>query len=239
MAITGSYSTSTGVNLNLVAYYSYTQNASNVASDVTVTLKLRHKSISASALSGSYLSVAGSKTNYSKTISRSSDTETETTLATKTVTVSHNNETGQGSCRIKGTFVFNDTYSGKYIGTLTIDETLTLQTIPRASGLSVPSSINTGSSLTLTITPADSTFKHKVQFKVGTTIQYTSDFISAGTKTFSYTIPHSWFPSSTSGSVVIYLLTYQSDCTYVANTYKTITANVPKSVIPTIAKSNK
>lgn len=235
MAITGSYSTSTGVNLNLVAYYSYTQNASNVTSDVTVTLKLRHKSISASALSGSYLSVAGSKTNYSKTISRSSDTETETTLATKTVTVSHNNETGQGSCRIKGTFVFNDTYSGKYIGTLTIDETLTLQTIPRASGLSVPSSINTGSSLTLTITPADSTFKHKVQFKVGTTIQYTSDFISAGTKTFSYTIPHSWFPSSTSGSVVIYLLTYQSDGTYVANIYKTITANVPKSVIPTIS----
>ena len=235
MAITGSYSTSTGVNLNLVAYYSYTQNASNVTSDVTVTLKLRHKSISASALSGSYLSVAGSKTNYSKTISRSSDTETEATLATKTVTVSHNNETGQGSCRIKGTFVFNATYSGKYIGTLTIDETLTLQTIPRASGLSVPSSINTGSSLTLTITPADSTFKHKVQFKVGTTIQYTSDFISAGTKTFSYTIPHFWFPSSTSGSVVIYLLTYQSDGTYVANTYKTITANVPKSVIPTIS----
>ncbi len=235
MAITGSYSTSTGVNLNLVAYYSYTQSTENVTSEVTVTLKLRHRSLKASALSGSYLSVAGNQVNYSKTFSKSDNTEVETTLATKTVTINHNNETGQGSCRIKGTFVFNGTYGGKYIGTLTIDETLTLQTILRASGLSAPSSINTGSSLTLTITPASSIFKHKVQFKIGSTTKHTSDFISAGTKTYSYTIPHSWFPSSTSGSIVIYLFTYQSDGTYVASTYKTITANVPSSVVPTIS----
>lgn len=238
MAITGSYSTSTGVNLNLVAYYSYTQNIDNATSEVTVTLKLRHRSLRAIALSGSYLSVAGNQVNYSKTFSKSDNTEVETTLATKTITINHNNETGQGSCKIKGTFVFNGTYGGKYIGTLTIDETLTLQTIPRASGFSVPSSINTGSSLTLTITPASATFKHKVQFKIGSTTKYTSDFISADTKTYSYTIPHSWFPSSTSGSIVVYLFTYNSDGTYVASTYKSITANVPSSIIPTISSVN-
>lgn len=235
MAITGSYSTSTGVDFNLVAYYSYEQSTANNTSTVTVTLKLRHKSIGATALSGSYLSVAGNQVNYTKKISQSSNTITETTLTTKTVTIQHNDTTGQGSCRIKGTFVLNGTYSSKYIGTLTLDETLTLQTIPRASSLSVPTSVNTGSNLTVTITPANSTFKHKVEFKVGATIVYSSDFIAAGTNTKNYSISHSWFPSSTSGSIVVYLHTYRSDNTFVATVYKIVTANVPTTIVPSIS----
>lgn len=234
MAITGSYSTSTGVDFNLVAYYSYEQNTANNTSTVTVTLKLRHKSIGATALSGSYLSVAGNQVNYTKKISQSSNTTTETTLATKEVTVQHNDTTGQGSCRIKGTFVLNGTYSSKYIGTLTLDETLTLQTIPRASSLSVPTSVNTGSELTITITPANSTFKHAVEFKVGATIVYASDFIPSGTNTKKYSISHSWFPSSTSGSIVVYLHTYRSDGTLVATVYKIVTVNVPSNIVPSI-----
>ena len=234
MATTGSYSTSTGVDLNLIAYYSYEQSTANNTSTVTVTLKLKHKSLRATSLSGSYLSVAGNQVNYTKTISQSSNTLTETTLATQTVTVQHNDTTGQGSCRIKGTFVLNGTYSGVTINTLTIDQTLTLTTIPRASGLSVPASVNTGSDLTVTITPANSTFKHKVEFKVGATIVYSSDFIPAGTNTKNYSISHAWFPSSTSGSIVVYLHTYRSDGTFVATVYKVVTANVPTSIIPRI-----
>lgn len=235
MAITGSYSTSTGVDFNLVAYYSYEQNTANNTSTVTVTLKLRHKSLNATSLSGSYLSVAGNQVNYTKKISQSSNTVTETTLATKTVTIQHNDTTGQGSCGIKGTFVLNGSYSGKTIGTLTLDNTLTLQTIPRASSLSVPSSVNTGSELTVTITPANSTFKHAVEFKVGATIVYASDFIPAGTNTKKYSISHAWFPSSTSGSIVVYLHTYRSDGTLVATVYKVVTANVPTNIVPSIS----
>jgi hypothetical protein len=235
MAITGSYSTSTGVDFNLVAYYSYEQNTANNTSTVTVTLKLRHKSLNATSLSGSYLSVAGNQVNYTKKISQSSNTVTETTLATKTVTIQHNDTTGQGSCGIKGTFVLNGSYSGKTIGTLTLDNTLTLQTIPRASSLSVPSSVNTGSELTVTITPANSTFKHAVEFKVGATIVYASDFIPAGTNTKKYSISHAWFPSSTSGSIVVYLHTYRSDGTLVATVYKVVTAKVPTNIVPSIS----
>ena len=234
MAITGSYSTSTGVDLNLIAYYSYEQDTANNISTVTVTLKMKHKSFRATSLSGSYLSVAGNQENYTKTISQSSNTLTETTLATKTVAVKHNDTTGEGSCRIKGTFVLNGSYSGVSINTLTIDQTLTLQTIPRASSLSVPSSVNTGSELTITITPANSTFKHAVEFKVGATVVYASDFIPAGTNTKKYSISHSWFPSSTSGSIVVYLHTYRSDGTLVATVYKIVTANVPANIMPTI-----
>lgn len=235
MAITGSYSTATGVDFNLVAYYSYDQSTANNTSTVTVTLKLRHKSIGANALSGSYLSVAGNQVNYTKSISQSSNTVTETTLAAKTVTIQHDNTTGKGSCRIKGTFVLNGSYGGKSIGTLTLDETLTLQIIPRASGLSVPSSVNTGSDLTVTITPANSTFKHKVELKVGATIVYSSDFIPAGTNVKNYSIAHSWFPGSTSGSIVVYLHTYQSNGTHVATVYQVVTANVPTSIVPSIS----
>ena len=234
MAITGSYSTSTGVDFNLVAYYSYEQSIANNTSEVTVTLKLRHKSLNATALSGSYLSVAGNQVSYSKKIAQSSNSVTETTLVTKTVTIQHNDTTGQATCGIKGTFVLNGSYSGKTIGTLTLDETLTLQTIPRASSLSVPSSVNTGSELTVTITPANSTFKHKVEIKVGTTTVYSGDFIPAGTNTKKCSISHSWFPSSTSGSIVVYLHTYRSDGTFVATVYKTVTANVPSNIVPQI-----
>lgn len=235
MAITGSYSTSTGVNFNLIAYYSYEQSTTNNTSTVTVTLKLKHRSINATSLSGSYLSVAGNQVNYTKKLSQSSNTDTETTLATKTVTIKHNDTTGQATCGIKATFVLNGTYGGKAIGTLTLDQTLTLQTIPRASSLSVPTSINTGSELTVTITPANSTFKHAVEFKVGTTTVYASDFIPAGTNTKKYSISHSWFPSSTSGSLVVYLHTYRSDGTLVATVYKTVTANVPSNIVPSVS----
>ena len=171
MAITGSYSTNTGVAFNLVATYSYTQDTSKNTSTITVKLYLRHNTLYASALSGSYLSVAGNKVSYSKSISYSGSTVTDTLLATKTVVVEHSSN-GKGSCAIKGTFVLNGSYSGKSIGTLTLSETLTLKTIPRASALSVSSSINTGSSLKATITPSDPSFKHKVRYIIGGTTKY-------------------------------------------------------------------
>ena len=192
MAETGSFSTNTRVEFNLKAYYSYTQNTSTNKSEVTVTLKLRHNTISATALSGSYLSVAGNKITYDgKRISQSSSGVNETTLATKTVTISHNSD-GTGSCTIKADFVFNGTYGGKYIGTLSLNKTLTLQTIPRSSTFSVPSIVNTGSSLKIGITPSSSTFKHKVRFEIDGISKYTSDWISAGTTSFSYAIPPFW-----------------------------------------------
>ena len=234
MAITGSFSTDTGVNFNLIAYYEYAQDTSANTSTVTVTLKLKHRTLYASALSGSYLSVAGNKITYSKSISYSGTSLTETTLATKTVTINHDTS-GQGSCTIKADFVLNGTISSKYIGTLSLNQTLTLQTIPRASKLSVASSVNTGSSLTVTITPSSSSFKHKVRFTVDGAIKYTSDFIAAGTNSFSYQIPHSWSPDKTSKTMTVILYTYTSSGADVANMSTTTAINVPSSVIPTVS----
>ena len=214
--------------------YSYTQNTTANTSTVTAKLQLvGHYALYATALSGSYISVAGSKTEYSKTISYDSTSATTTTvLATKTVTVSHNND-GTATCALAGTFVMNGSYRGNSVGTMSVSSTITLPTIPRSSGLTVATSVNTGSALSGTVTPSSTSFNHKVELKVGSTVKQTIT-LSTGTNTFSATIPHSWFPSSTSGTVAVVLSTYNGT-TLIATTTQNVTANVPSTVVPAIS----
>jgi len=219
--------------MTLVADYSYTQNTSANTSTVTVTLKLtNHYALYATAISGSYISVGGSKTNYTKSISYGGSTTTSTTLATKTVTVTHNSN-GTATCNISGTFVMNGTYRGSSVGTMTVNQTITLPTIPRSSSLTVPTTINTGATLSGTVTPSSSAFNHKVYLKTGSTTRNTIS-LAAGTTTFSDVIEHSWFPSSTSGTLTVVLETYNGT-TLVASTSKSVTANVPTSIVPSVS----
>ena len=213
--------------------YSYTQNTTANTSTVTAKLQLvSHYALYATALSGSYISVGGSRTDYSTSISYGGSSTTTTVLATKTVTVSHNND-GTGSCNLSGAFVMNGTYRGYSVGTMTVSSTITLPTIPRASGLTVPASINTGAALSGTVSPSSTSFNHKVELKIGSTVKQTIT-LATGTNTFSATIPHSWLPSSTSGTISVVLSTY-SGTTFIASTTKNVTANVPTSVVPSIS----
>ena len=219
--------------MTLQADYSYTQNTSANTSTVTVTLKLiNHYALYASALTGSYISVGGSKTNYSKSISYGGSTTTNTTLATKTVTVNHNSD-GSATCNIAGTFVMNGTYRGSSVGTMTVSQTITLPKIARSSSFTVSSSVNTGSAISGTVTPSSTAFNHKLLLKVGSTTKATIT-MAVGTTTFSQTIGHDWFPSSTSGTISAVLETYNGT-TLVATTSKNITANVPASVVPSVS----
>ena len=253
MAITGKYSTSSGTDLNIIAYYSYTQDTDSNKSTVTVTLKAAHNRLNGSALSGSYLSVAGNKVSYTKAINHTTYTDTETTLATKTVTITHNSE-GKATCQIKAAFVFNGTVAGTYIGTLSINKTLTLKTIPRASSISKIAnssgtsitSLNSGSVVRVYWTPASSSFKYRVTMTVAgvtRTFPSSSTYYSPG-KTSSYGTPasdtgvittaHSWLPSATSGKVTVKLYTYNSSGTQIGVKSASFTLNVPSSVKPTI-----
>lgn len=219
--------------MTLQADYSYTQNASANTSEVTVILKLAsHYALYASALSGSYISVGGSSTNYSKSISYSGSTTTTTELARKTVTVTHNSD-GTATCNISGTFVMNGTYRNIYVGTMSVSQTITLPKIARSSSFTVSSSVNTGSSISGTVTPSSSAFNHKLLLKIGSTTKATIT-MAVGTTTFSYTIPHSWLPTSTSGTITAVLETYNGT-SLVATTSKNITANVPSNIGPSIS----
>ena len=218
--------------MTLQADYSYTQNTSANTSSVTVILKLaNHYALYSSALSGSYISVGGSKTNYTKSISYGGSTTTTTELTRKTVTVTHNNN-GTATCNISGTFVMNGTYRGSSVGTMSVNQTITLPTIPRSSSLTVPTSISTGATLSGTVTPSSSSFNHKIYIKVGSSVKNTIS-LAAGTTAFSDVIEHSWFPSTTSGTVTVTLETYNGS-TLIATTSKNVTANVPTSVAPSV-----
>ena len=213
--------------------YSYTQNTTANTSTVTAKLQLvSHYALYATALSGSYISVGGSRTDYSTSINYGGSGTTTTVLATKTVTVSHNSN-GTGTCNLSGTFVMNGTYRGYSVGTMTVSSTITLPTIPRASGLTVPTSINTGSALSGTVSPSSTSFNHKVELKIGSTVKQTIT-LATGTNTFSVTIPHSWIPNSTSATISVVLSTY-SGTTFIASTTKNVTANVPASVVPSVS----
>ena len=214
--------------------YSYTQNTTANTTSVTAKLQLvGHYALYATALSGSYISVGGSKSEYSKTISYDSTSATTTTvLATKTVTVNHNSD-GTATCALAGTFVMNGSYRGNSVGTMSVSSTITLPTIPRSSGLTVATSVNTGSALSGTVTPSSTSFNHKVELKVGSTVKQTIT-LATGTNTFSATIPHSWFPSSTSGTVAVVLSTYNGT-TLIATTTQNVTANVPSTVVPSVS----
>lgn len=219
--------------MTLQADYSYTQNATANTSTVTVVLKLaNHYALYASAVSGSYISVGGSKTNYSKSISYGGSATTTTELTRKTVTVTHNSD-GTASCNISGTFIMNGSYRGYSVGTMSVNQTITLPKIARSSSFTISSSVNTGSALSGTVTPSSSSFNHKIQLKIGSTVKDTIS-LAVGTNTFSYTIPHSWFPSSTSGTITAVLQTYNGS-TLIASTSKNVVANVPTSVVPSVS----
>lgn len=218
--------------MTLQADYSYTQNTTANTSSVTVILKLaNHYALYSSALSGSYISVGGSKTNYSKSISYGGSTTTTTELTRKTVTITHKSD-GTATCNISGTFVMNGTYRGSSVGTMSVNQTITLPTIPRSSSLTVPTSISTGATLSGTVTPSSSSFNHKIHIKVGSSVKSTIS-LAAGATAFSDVIEHSWFPSTTSGTVTVTLETYNGS-TLIATTSKNVTANVPTSVVPSV-----
>jgi hypothetical protein len=103
-----------------------------------------------------------------------------------------------------------------------------------------------GNSITVTVKPADSSFKHKIRYdfgsvksaingvKVGGT-QITSDYISSGTITFTPpTSLGSQIPSANSGTCTFYLYTYTSSGTHIGTKSVNITVSVP-SYTPTIS----
>lgn len=234
----GSFSSNSVNGLSLYVEWTSVANASDNTSKVTATLYVKSYSLYATALSGSYLTINGSKTSWDKTSLNVGDTSSirATQVATHTTTVKHNSD-GKKSITIKANFEFNGTYSGTYISDLTVSKTVTLDTIPRSSGLSVPTSVNTGSNLIVTITPSSSSFRHRIGLNLGDTRKYTSDYIAAGTQTFSYEIPHSWLPKTTSATMTVYLYTYPASGTdYIASVSKTVTVNVPSNVKPSVSK---
>ena len=214
--------------------WSSTANTSINKSSLTVRFQLCKSTLSNASTygTGSWKLTIGSNTYSFSDVITIPANGSYMTVYSKTVTITHDDDGGK-SVAIKVTGGIPDT---TYTST-DLSKTIKLDTIPRSSSFSMSSSVNTGTSFTVTINPSSKSFRHKVRFYLDSSHNYTSGFIAAGSTSFDYTIPHSWLPNSTSKQITVYLYTYPSSGDdYIARISKTITVNVPSNIKPTVSK---
>ena len=217
--------------------WSSTANAETNKSSLTVKFQLKKSSTSTESTygTGSWTLTIGSNTyNFSKVLTIPTN-NTYIDVFSKTVTITHDND-GNKSVAIKVTGGLPGT---SYTST-SLSDTIALDPIPRASALSVPSSVNVYSNITVSISPASSSYRHKVKFVVDGKTEYISeDYIKAGIKSFSYLIPRAWVSGIESKKMTVYLYTYPaSGSTSIGVVSKTTTIKVPYSTLSLPTNTN-
>lgn len=206
------------------------QNIENNTSSVTVRVTAYWTYGSWNATGNCYGSVTidGTKYSYSGiTFNTSATTSGSKTIMTKTVNVSHDSD---GSKTLKCSSSF---YTGVSSGTVSTSKSATLTTIPRATTPTLSaSSVNMGSSVTISLPRASSGFTHNLAYKFGSESTYTSIATGVGTS-YSWTVPDeaTSIPSATSGQFTIRVQTV-SDESVIGTTYAYLTGKVPSSVVP-------
>lgn len=207
------------------------QSIANNTSNVTVSViaKWTYGSFNRLEKAGT-LTIDGTKYSFTSTFNTGQSTSGSETIFSKTVNIAHaTNGTKTLSC--SATFV-----SGVSSGTVTASASKVLTTIPRASSLTAGNG-TLGTAQTLSISRADSTFKHKITYVCGDVSGYAAGSSTAFTTatSISWTPPLSLASQNTSGtsvSVTLYLKTYTSGGTQIGSVTKTISCAIPASVKP-------
>lgn len=189
----------------------------------------------------SYNNAPGDKAYYYITINGGTETEhtvaftlpqnTTKTILDTTLTVSHKAD-GTGSIKVR---TWMDTEISA--GVITQTKTLTLDTIPRASAVSAPSTGTLGTALKITIDRKSTNFTDKLYYKIGgnSAVQITEYNGTAGT--YSWTPPVSLAtnaPNSTKLVVTIITNTYNGS-TYVGRSECAVTLTIPASEVPSLS----
>lgn len=230
----GAANTSTNKNIYLRIYAKYT--SQSIADNKSY---VSYKSTLYVEGSGTYF-YTGSTTT--KSLSGTGATSTsgdaqgnyylgETTLCEISGSVAHSS-TGAASVSVTAGWVATPWgINGSLTGTATLP-TIARATTPTLS----PTGVTMGSSMTITLTPADNSFKHKLRYSFGSLssqvagLSEGNDFTPAGKRTITFTPPTSLgsqIPSATSGTCTMYCYTYTSSGTHIGTTSKTITLSVP------------
>lgn len=188
----------------------------------------------------SYNNAPGDKAYYYITINGGTETEhtvaftlpqnTTKTILDTTLTVSHKAD-GTGSIKVR---TWMDTEISA--GVITQTKTLTLDTIPRASAVSAPSTGTLGTALKITIDRKSANFTDKLYYKIGSNsaVQITEYDGTAGT--YHWTPPVSLAtnaPNSTQLVVTIITNTYNGS-TYVGRSECAVTLAIPASEVPSL-----
>ena len=227
--ITGSTNNS---RYTLTCEYSYTQNTSANTSTITAIVYLAGNGYTTSS---SYWCCTINGTEV--TTNKKADINAKTELGRRTWTVNHNSD---GTARVDISFSFSNRVTA---GTYTVSRgsgsaSVTLNTIPRASSISLNrGSATIGSdSVTVNISRASSNFTHKVKVGWGGTWYLLAENVATS---YSFTPPMSYcstIPNATSGTATVKVETV-SNGSWIGEATKTITFNVPNSVVPSVGIS--
>ena len=164
-----------------------------------------------------------------------------TTAFSGTSVIKHgSNGKGSFSASAGGAFFYYGSYNSTGKGSWDLP-TIARATTPTFSNTSV----TLGSNITITLSPADSSFKHKLTYSAGSLSGQTSglasgaDFTAQGSVNVVFTPPTSLgsqFPNANSTVCTITCYTYNSSGTLIGTTTKDLTLNVP-SYTPTCSIS--
>ena len=198
----------------------------------TITAKvylINDWSLSINGRTNNTITIDGTKQTFSSPSISSKGTHL---LRTLTQTVNHAGD-GSKSLSISVVFHIEATLSGVYYSTITASANIALDSIPRASSISM-SAGTLGSAATITISRASSSFTHTITYKFGSA----AGTIAAKTSETSV----SWtpalalgnqIPNTTSGTATLTCTTYNGS-TSIGSKSISVKLNLPASVVPTI-----
>lgn len=219
----------------LTCEWTSTANTSANTSSVTAKVYLNGNGYTTSS---SYWSCVINGTTV--TSNKSANIGGKTLLGTRTWTVNHNND-GTASVGISFSYSNGLSSSGTYTTkTGSGSATVKLDTIARGSSMSLNrSSATIGSdSVTVSISRNSSAYKHKVKLILGDTTYLLAENVDT-----SYTFTPSMnycnkITTSTSGTATIKVETLTgTNGSWIAETTKTLTLNVPSNVVPSVGIS--
>lgn len=214
--------------------WSATQNTSGNYSTITCTHKLICDSTWALYIDGRTITCTINSVN--KTVSTSSISTgggTTITLGTTTHTVNHSSN-GSGSFSLSSKFPIQATIQGVYQSSISVSGSATLNTIPRASSMTIPE-FTMGTAGTMTINKASSDFTHTITYafgsKTGTIVNKTSGTSASWTPSVSELAGQ--LPNNTRGYGTLTLITYSGTTEVGRNSY-VFYCNVPSNIVPTV-----
>lgn len=217
----------------LTCDWTATQSIANNTSTITAKVYLQAPSGWSTVSSYWNCTINGTQvtTNKSATVG-----STAVLLGTRTWTVSHASN-GTLSTTISFSYSNGLTSAGTYTTKSgSGSASVTLDTIPRTSSFTLSSSsLAMGSSQTVAISRASSSFTHTVQYTFGSTTTTVADKTTATSVSFTPPVSlASQVPKATSGTCTVKVTTYNGS-TSIGTASKTFTLTVPSSVKPTVS----
>ncbi|WP_130807641.1 DUF859 family phage minor structural protein [Senegalia massiliensis] len=218
----------------LIAEWSATQNIEENYSLVTVNFYLTGDyAIYASSRNNGYITIDGSRYNFTANSSISAGQKKLLGSATKKV---YHNNVGEKTFKIYASYDLKVTLSGTYIDTRHVEGNFRLNDIPRASTMSgVPESFDIDTAFGVGVQRADASFTHKVTMYLGT--KYIGEWtggpsISVSLDTTRQNRIYEEIPDATKATVTLKLTTYKGTKQIGDRTETTIVAKVPSDIKP-------